>query len=388
MDTATSTPDAIPPSPRRNAVHVVRNGTLRSGSPNLLCRGCGRNFVAAPKKGPVAEDCKELTSRLLLERLGLRGIARVAGVSRSCLQGFVNGLYREETPWEPAPAPKRVGRADPGGGRDLELRRQPPRGVVDLGGPRRRDLPGVVNRRRRRLGVHRSMSRYDVSSLRPERTELGKGEFVESSLTGQETRLLASPVGMKCVQFGEAPPQLGERTYEVRSLPGRELISRSTVTGIVRAELSSDHRSNALLVGRNEKTFDELGSPLRQSIHLVDSTSTQVASKIVLSAKSWERQDFSFSSGGRALSVYYERRIDPYEVSKPEPTEPPVNVDLWELHSRRNLTTTVDRAFHRIATIRTSSDIPLFQSRSSRLSTRRCVSLADHPASWVQPAAG
>lgn len=110
MDTQTPAPDAIPPCPRCGAAHVVRNGTLRSGSPNFLCRGCGRNFVAAPKKGPVAEDRKELIRRLLLERLSLRAIARVAGVSRSWLQGFVNDLYREETPWEPAPSPKK-GRA-------------------------------------------------------------------------------------------------------------------------------------------------------------------------------------------------------------------------------------------------------------------------------------
>ena len=108
MDTPTPAPDAIPPCPRCGAAHVVRNGTLRSGSPNLLCRGCGRNFVAAPKKGPVAEDRKALIRRLLLERLSLRAIARVAGVSRSWLQRFVNDLYREETPWEPAAPPKKA----------------------------------------------------------------------------------------------------------------------------------------------------------------------------------------------------------------------------------------------------------------------------------------
>jgi transposase-like protein len=110
MDTTTPAPDPIPPCPRCGAAHVVRNGTLRSGSPNFLCRGCGRNFVAAPKKGPVAEERKALIRRLLLERLSLRAIARVAGVSRSWLQGFVNELYREETPVGAGGAPKK-GRA-------------------------------------------------------------------------------------------------------------------------------------------------------------------------------------------------------------------------------------------------------------------------------------
>src|SRR4051812_23127524 len=103
MDTATPAPAPTPPCPRCLATHVVRNGRLRSGSPQLLCRGCGRRFVAAPRKGLVTEGRKALIRRLLLERLDLRAIARVAGVSRSWLQGFVNDLYREQTPWEPAP---------------------------------------------------------------------------------------------------------------------------------------------------------------------------------------------------------------------------------------------------------------------------------------------
>ena len=110
MDTATPAPDPIPPCPRCGSAHVVRNGTLRSGSPNFLCRGCGRNFVAEPKKGPVTDERRDLVRRLLLERMGLRAIARVAGVSRSWLQGFVNELYREETPWVPEAPPKK-GRA-------------------------------------------------------------------------------------------------------------------------------------------------------------------------------------------------------------------------------------------------------------------------------------
>ena len=103
-------PDAtpIPPCPRCSSAHVVRNGRLRSGSPQLLCRGCGRRFVAEPKKGgPVSDERKQLVRRLLRERMSLRGLARATGVSRTWLQGFVNALYREETPHEPGPLKKR-----------------------------------------------------------------------------------------------------------------------------------------------------------------------------------------------------------------------------------------------------------------------------------------
>ena len=47
-----------------------------------------------------------LVRRLLAERLGVRAIARVTGRSRSWVQGFVNTLYRENTPHDPGPPPK------------------------------------------------------------------------------------------------------------------------------------------------------------------------------------------------------------------------------------------------------------------------------------------
>jgi transposase-like protein len=93
----------LPPCPRCHATHVVRNGRLRSGSPQLLCRGCGRRFVPDPKRAPVTDDRKDLVRRLLRERMSLRGIARATGLSRSWLQAFVNTLYREDTPWDPGP---------------------------------------------------------------------------------------------------------------------------------------------------------------------------------------------------------------------------------------------------------------------------------------------
>ncbi len=106
MDTTTPAPGPIPPCPRCHAAHVVRNGTLRSGSPQFLCRGRGRRFVTAPRKGPVSDERKERIRRLLLERLGLRAIARAAGVSRSWPRNFVNALDRDQTPWEPGPLKK------------------------------------------------------------------------------------------------------------------------------------------------------------------------------------------------------------------------------------------------------------------------------------------
>lgn len=101
-----TTTEPIPACPRCHAAHVVRNGKTKAGSPNFLCRGCDRRFVPNPKRTPITEERRGLVRRLLLERLSLRAIARVTGVSRTWLQAFVNDLYREQTPWEPGPLKK------------------------------------------------------------------------------------------------------------------------------------------------------------------------------------------------------------------------------------------------------------------------------------------
>ena len=54
----------------------------------------------------MAGDRLALVERLLGERLSLRAITRVAPVSRSWLQRFVNARYRDETKWEPGPLKK------------------------------------------------------------------------------------------------------------------------------------------------------------------------------------------------------------------------------------------------------------------------------------------
>ena len=106
MTHATPESPPIPSCPRCSATHVVRNGPNSAGTPTFRCRGCGRRFVTAPKKGPVADDRKALVERLLGERMSLRAIARVTGLSRGWLQGFVNALYEYDVPWDPGPLKK------------------------------------------------------------------------------------------------------------------------------------------------------------------------------------------------------------------------------------------------------------------------------------------
>lgn len=97
-----------PPCPTCAGTRVVRNGANQSGTPTFLCRGCGRRFVERPKAGPVPGETRQLILRLLGERMALRAIARVTGVSRSWLQAFVNALYRDDSRWraDPPPGPR------------------------------------------------------------------------------------------------------------------------------------------------------------------------------------------------------------------------------------------------------------------------------------------
>ncbi len=101
-------PTPVPPCPRCGATVVVRNGRRHKDVPSFLCRACGRQFVRSPRRGPVSQGQKDLVLRLLGERMAIRAIARVTGLSRSWLQRFVNALYREQTPHDPGPLPKKV----------------------------------------------------------------------------------------------------------------------------------------------------------------------------------------------------------------------------------------------------------------------------------------
>ncbi len=94
-------PDAPPPCPRGSDPHVVRNGATHSRVPSFRGRGCGRRFVAAPRKGPVPDADQAAVERMRAERLSLRAVARITGRSRSWLQGFVNHRYRRRTPHAP-----------------------------------------------------------------------------------------------------------------------------------------------------------------------------------------------------------------------------------------------------------------------------------------------
>jgi insertion element IS1 protein InsB len=76
--------------PTCGSSHLIKNGSVHNGKPKHQCQSCGRQFVDNPTKITISEETKQLIDRLLLERISLRGIARVIGVSWSWLQDYVN----------------------------------------------------------------------------------------------------------------------------------------------------------------------------------------------------------------------------------------------------------------------------------------------------------
>jgi transposase-like protein len=69
---------------------LIKNGSVHHGKPKHQCKNCGYQFVDNPTKTTVSLETKQLIDRLLLERILLRGIARVTQVSWSWMQDYVN----------------------------------------------------------------------------------------------------------------------------------------------------------------------------------------------------------------------------------------------------------------------------------------------------------
>ncbi|MEL6606526.1 MAG: IS1 family transposase [Cyanobacteria bacterium J06614_10] len=83
----------LPICPGCESKRVVKNGKIHNGKQNHKCKDCGRQFVEDPQQKRISDDTKALIDALLLERISMAGIARVAKVSEPWLQQYVNEKY-------------------------------------------------------------------------------------------------------------------------------------------------------------------------------------------------------------------------------------------------------------------------------------------------------
>ena len=95
-----------PPCPRCTSEQTVKNGHIHNGKQNHRCKDCGRQFVRDPQNKIISQETMELIDKLLLEKLPLAGIARVAEVSEPWPQGYVNQKY-EAVPKQLKSTPKK-----------------------------------------------------------------------------------------------------------------------------------------------------------------------------------------------------------------------------------------------------------------------------------------
>jgi hypothetical protein len=79
--------------PRCGLSHTKKNGHTHYRKQNYRCLSCGRQFVRDSQR--VSGDTRALVKRLLLERLSLRGICRVAGLGLTWLLQFIAALYAQ-----------------------------------------------------------------------------------------------------------------------------------------------------------------------------------------------------------------------------------------------------------------------------------------------------
>jgi len=79
--------------PSCDSCNVIKNGSIHNGKQKYECKACRRQFVENPSNIVIPAGTKLLIDKLLLERISLRGIARVTNVSWDWLQNYVNDKF-------------------------------------------------------------------------------------------------------------------------------------------------------------------------------------------------------------------------------------------------------------------------------------------------------
>ena len=81
--------------PSCSSTDTKKNGHIHNGKQNHFCNACRRQFVENPEQVLISDAQRGRIGKLLLERIPLRGICRVEGVSLRWLLAFMVGLYEQ-----------------------------------------------------------------------------------------------------------------------------------------------------------------------------------------------------------------------------------------------------------------------------------------------------
>ncbi|MBB4080231.1 IS1 family transposase [Lewinella aquimaris] len=80
--------------PNRHSSKVKKNGFTHYGKQNHKCKDCRRQFVL-DNQHTIGDGLREVTRRLLSERISLRGICRVLGISIVWMLNFAVSIWAE-----------------------------------------------------------------------------------------------------------------------------------------------------------------------------------------------------------------------------------------------------------------------------------------------------
>ena len=79
--------------PSCSSTSTKKNCHIHNGKQNHYCKQCSRQFVENREQILISNPKRQRIRKLLLERIPLRGICRVEGVSLRWLLGFITALY-------------------------------------------------------------------------------------------------------------------------------------------------------------------------------------------------------------------------------------------------------------------------------------------------------
>ena len=81
--------------PSCGSTQIINNGKIHNRKDKYECKKCNYQFVKNPSKRIVTQQEKDLIDKLLLERISLRGIARLVDISWRWLQNYVNNKFSQ-----------------------------------------------------------------------------------------------------------------------------------------------------------------------------------------------------------------------------------------------------------------------------------------------------
>lgn len=169
---------------------------------------------------------------------------------------------------------------------------------------------------------------YDLGVRPPKRLELESAELV------------ISPDGRRYAAVRGKRGSGGPLTVSLHDLPSLRETGQYDLTGLVGAGFSPDGRWLALMAFRHEtitsgtKTHSVVETRSLLEIRLLDPATARVRATIPSPGHTWGNYGWKFSPDGKLLAVDYRTGSNAYRPGDPDPTDRPMNVDIWELPPR------------------------------------------------------